>query len=186
MTDENKLTRRGFLGIVGAIGVAPLIVTRALPGEVPVVEIIDVPVRAPAQAMHGTILKYKTQHGQWIPLGEVTEVFGPIAPVEDGPWMNRVAGLVNAGEINITLVENKVVTDLQSPVLWVGDLLPIPFQLVYHDTGSGSRPSQWEFKAYVLGYLVETGGGEPPTSTLELRMVGKPQFYVGMAEGEGV
>lgn len=80
MSDETKLSRRGFLGMLAAIGAVPATVSGG--EEVPLAGLEVQPEPAPPAGggRHDTRLEYK-EGGQWHRVGEVQSVVGP--PIND-------------------------------------------------------------------------------------------------------
>lgn len=167
MTDENKLSRRGFFGALAAIGLAPALPMRPMTVSTQdyaatEVEEVDVFVDGEPNAdVHGTQLLYE-EDGEWRRAGQVTEVDGPTSLVPIGFEAGLEFTMLVPALFN-TMVFLEMVLDGTKA----------RFQLAFDD-GLGTA---WEFDAYATDVDIteEMIDGHVPM-VVTLGVVGEPSL----------
>ena len=177
--------------MVGAIGVAPIIINLPLPEPAPPTEEMEpyylgAEERVPS---HGTRLEFE-RDGRWYQAGEVTDAIGPhYLRIGDDQPLRELAGLTGSSEIQFVIIAETIAPAI---IKLLGQRDPVPFRLIYRDGGGAvwveddepmpdlSRPSgsMWEFEAYVTGFEPELGGDGILSSTLTVDLSGEPTFTV--------
>ena len=160
MTDENRLSRRGFLGMLAAVGIAPTVIS----GEPEVyylgaLERVEDP--GGLNETHGTRLLIE-DHGEFTPIGEVMEIGAPTRP-----------------DMSPTEIEFVMDGDKTSPELldMFAKSTSAEFQVDFRD----ETKLVLEFEAYVTDINSEVTIDEGPvTFTATLSVVGEPRFTDGL------
>jgi hypothetical protein len=162
MTDENTLSRRGFLGILAAIGLAPTIVPK--PAEAEPDHTFAEDVTPKPENMGGTQL-YFEEDGNWRRVGQVTEVEGPsgLTPIREILGVNT--GIVFT-VLMLPLFNNVGVFEL----LVTNE--SAKFQLAFDD-GLGTA---WEFEAFVSAFDMDEPIDGYVSVQLTLDVFGEPSF----------
>lgn len=185
MADENKLSRRGFLGMLGAVGAAPLVVNMPLPEPAPLPEEF-VPVKAvesaPVVATRGTRLEFK-QFDRWWLAGEVEEMRGPaIRDPKVERFMGNFPKLMHENEIEIRLIGGAVDISMAGSVGYGKR----EFRIILNDGMGIGGGQMWEFEGYLTSYEMEHVVNGPPSSMVVVQLEGQPRlttYFVGDGEG---
>jgi len=154
MSDKHELSRRGFMGLLAAIGLAPLPV-KAEPDHTFVEDVIPEP--PPEALREGTRLTFQMKR-QWLPGGRVLEVAGPSGLTPFAGMGSGIDFTVAGGTSDVTLLE----------AMASGE--KVPFRLSFE----ADRGNFWEFHGYVTNWSPTYAEKTQQTVTISLDVAGTP------------
>ena len=170
MSDKHELSRRGFMGLLAAIGAAPLAVDAAKPFYLGAIEAVPIepdhtfvedviPEPPPDALREGTRLTFQMKR-QWLPGGKVLDVYGPsgLTPIP-GLMSSGIEFTVAGGTSDVTLLDAMVSGE------------KVPFRLSFE----ADPENFWEFHAYVTNWAPTFAEEGNQTVTISLDVAGDPQ-----------
>jgi hypothetical protein len=162
MSDKNELSRRGFMGMLAAIGLAPTLKpehgAELIVGDEVVPEIAAEAIAHPPIMSEGTRLTFQLK-SQWLQGGRVLEMFGPSGLAPAAAMGSGVDFTVAGGTTDVTLLEAMVSGE------------KVPFRLSFET----DRGNFWEFHGYVTNWSPTFAEEGEQTVTISIDIAGDPQ-----------